>query len=81
MDMSTKYTNRNHPESFISNKRKIVVHNVPIGIIRALRHHSEISSDSVRDTGSIGHETYKAIIYYLRHAKKVNVDELEKSKY
>jgi hypothetical protein len=79
MNMSTKYTGHNMPESFISSKRKIVIHNVPIGIIRAMRHHSEMSGDSVRDTGSISKEAYKAIRYYLKYAKHVNVDEIEKS--
>jgi hypothetical protein len=78
-NMSTKYTNNNPVKSFISNTGKIVIHNVPIGIIRALRHHSELSKDSVRDTGSTGHEAYKAVIYYLKCVKKVNVDAIIKS--
>jgi hypothetical protein len=80
MNMSTKYTNINPPKSFMSKTGKIVIRNVPVGIIRALLCHSQQAGDSIRKIGgSASREGYKAILYYLENAKKVNVKNILKS--
>jgi len=80
MNISTKYTNKNNPESFMVPYGKIVIRNVPKGIIRALRHQSELAGDSKRTSlGSVSAEGLKAVLYYLKHEKKVNVDNIIKS--
>jgi hypothetical protein len=81
MNMSTKYNNINPVQNVISYTGKIMIRNVPVKIIKALLHHSEIAGDSVRTiSGSAGNEAYKAILYYLEHCKKVNVKNILKSK-
>jgi hypothetical protein len=78
-NISTKYNKINPVNNVITKTGKIVIRNVPIGIIRALRFQSEKSGDSKRDMGSVGFESYKAIKYYLSNAKKINVANIEKS--
>lgn len=77
-NMSTKYNRINPVNNCISKKGKIVIRNVPVGVIRTLKMLSEKSGDSKRITGSIGAEAYKAIRYYLV-AKNINVANMEKS--
>lgn len=81
MDMSTKYNGINPVQNVISDTGKIVIRNVPVKIIKALLHHSELAGDSVRTiSGSAGNEAYKAVLYYLEYSKKVNVKNILKSR-
>jgi hypothetical protein len=79
MNISTKYTNKNQPNSFVSKTGTIVIRNVPKGIIRALVLQSQKANDSIRVIGgSASKEGYKAIIEYL-DKRKVNTKEIIKS--
>ena len=79
MNISTKYTQANVTQSVISDTGKIVIHNVPKSIKRALRTASERSGDSMRDGGSESFEAYKAVLYYLEKARGINVSAILKS--
>jgi hypothetical protein len=78
-NMSTKYNGINPVVSVISKTGKLVIKNVPVGIIRALRTQSEKAKDSKRNCGSAANEGLKAIYYYLDTVKKVNVKNIIKS--
>lgn len=80
MNISTKYNKLNPVRNVVSKTGKIVIRNVPVGIIKTLLFHSQEAGDSIRTIGgSASREAYKAILYYLEHAKKVNVKEILKS--
>lgn len=77
MNISTKYTSKTNPESFIRFKR-LVIPKIPINIIRALRQQSLNADRNIHDNGSAAGEALFYIYEGLRK-RKVNVDELLKS--
>ena len=78
--MSTKYNKINPVRNVISKTGKIMIRGVPVGIIKTLLYHSQETGDSVRKIGgSASKEGYKAILYYLEHAKNVKIKEIIKS--
>jgi hypothetical protein len=79
MNISTNYTGKTNHESFLKYKR-LVIPKVPITIIRALRQQSLNANRNIHDDGSAAGEGLFYIYEGLRK-RKVNVDELLKSKY
>jgi hypothetical protein len=79
MNISTNYTGKTNHESFIKFKR-LVIPKVPINIVRALRQQSLNAKRNIhQDIGSAAGEALFYIYEGLRK-RKVNVDELLKSK-
>lgn len=79
MNMSTNYNNKNAVNNVLTKTGKIVIRNVPVGIIRALVTQSQKANDSIRKIGgSASKEGYKAILQYLE-SKKVNTKKIIES--